>query len=70
MNATHCQILVAELERDPERVPAFYGELESSIACLMQLTFESNDPMEKARLAVVEMRARLVLERWRMHNRN
>ena len=31
MDLCRCQALVAELERDPERVPAYYGELESAI---------------------------------------
>ncbi len=59
MNLSRCQALVAELERDPERVPAYYGELESAILWLMDLTFESKDPHEKTRLAATEMRARL-----------
>ena len=70
MDAARCQFFVAELERDPERVPAFYSELELAIQLLMNTTFESNDPKEKIRLASVEMRARLVLGRWRKENRN
>ena len=62
--------MVAELERDPERLPAYYGELESAIRWLMDLTFESKDPHEKTRLAATEMRARLVLERFRNQNVN
>ena len=70
MDASRCQILVAELERDPESVPAFYSELESAIQWLMDTTFASTDPKEKTRLASVGIRARLVLDRWRKGNRN
>ncbi len=70
MNFTRCQRLVAELEHDPEQVPAFYGELESAIKWLTGTTFESENPAEKTRLAVTEMRARLVLERYWKHNAN
>ena len=37
---------------------------ESLIAELMDATFEATDETEKARLAALEMRGRLVLERW------
>ncbi len=70
MDLNRCQHLVAELEHDPEQVPAFYGELESAIRWLMDTTFESKDPAEKSRLAATEMRARLVLERFRKGNAN
>lgn len=70
MNASRCRILVAELEADPDCVPAFYSELESAIRALMDTTFESNDPKEKTLLASIEMRARLVLDWWRKGNRN
>ena len=39
MNTSRCQFLVAELERDPDRVPAYYSELESAIRWLMDTTF-------------------------------
>lgn len=70
MDASRCQALVAGLEIDPNLVPAYYGEHEASIAWLMQRTFDSKDSAEKTRLAAVEMRARLVLERWKKQNRN
>ncbi len=54
MNFTRCQHLVAELEHDPEQVPAFSGELESAILWLMGKTFESKDPQEKTRLAATD----------------
>ena len=70
MNASRCQALVAELERDPERVPAYHRELELAIQRLMDTTFENAEPKEKIRLASIEMRARFVLDRWRKGNRN
>ena len=70
MDASRCHDLVTELEFDPDLVPAYYGELESSIDWLMQRTFDSKDSAEKTRLVMVEMRARLVLERWKKQNRN
>ena len=70
MNASSCQSLVAELERDPEQVPAYHGNLESALKWLMDATFKSTDPKEKTYLASIEMRARLVLERWRKGHRN
>ncbi len=70
MNLDHCKTLIAELEHDPQQLPAFYGELESAILWLMDTTFESKDPAEKSRLAATEMRARLVLERFRKGNAN
>ena len=60
--------LLADLEQDPEQVPACYTELESAIRWLMDLAFESKDPHEKTRLAATEMRARRVLERLRKQN--
>ncbi len=61
MDLTRCQHFVAELEHDPEQLPACYSELESAILWLMDTTFESEDPQEKSRLAATEMRARLVV---------
>ena len=70
MNLDRCKTLIAGLEHNPEQLPAFYGELESTIRWLMDTTFESEDPAEKTRLAATEMRARLVLERYRKGNAN
>ncbi len=61
MNLDRCKTLIAELEHDPEQVPAFYSELESAILWLMDTTFESTDPADKTRLAATAMRARLVV---------
>ena len=60
--------MIAELERDPERVPAYYGELESAIRWLMDTTYLVPDADKKTPMAAVEMRARLVLERFRKQN--
>ena len=70
MNLDRCKTLIAELEHNLEQLPAFYGELESAIRWLMDTTFESENPAEKTRLAATEMRARLVLERYRKGNAN
>lgn len=59
-----------ELETDLSRLPAFFGELERAIAWLMDATFESTDPKEKARLAATELRARGILEVYRLQNVN
>jgi len=40
--------LIGSLERDPEHVQTYYGELEAAIRWLMDATFESKDPNEKA----------------------
>ena len=65
-----CQALVADLERDPQRLPAYHGELEAAVTWLMDRTFESTDPAEKTWLASLELRARGVLERFRKANAN
>ncbi len=70
INLDRCKTLIAELEHDPEQLPAYYGELECAIRWLMDTTFKSEDPAEKTRLAATEMRARLVLERYRKGNAN
>ena len=70
MDRSACVSLVRTLEDDPSRVPAYFAALEDSIRWLMDATFTSNDPNEKARLAFTEMRARLVWERYRKLNAN
>lgn len=62
--------LIESLERDPEYVEAYHGDLEAAIRWLMDATFEATDPNEKARLAATEMRAWLVLERFREQGAN
>ena len=70
MNFSQCQALIADLERDPRRLPVYHGELEAAVSWLMDCTFESTDPAEKTRLAALELRARGVLERFRKANMN
>lgn len=70
VNVAYCQSLVRELERSPSRVPAYYGDLEKAILWLMDATFESEDKDERVLMAATEMRARLVLERWKGHDVN
>ena len=70
MDLPACQALIKELEADPSRLPMFHAEHERDIAWLMDTTFESTDPEEKARLAAMELRARGVLERYRLQNVN
>ena len=53
-----------------EHIQSHHGELEAAILWLMDTTFESTDPAEKARLATAEMRARLVLKRFRKQDIN
>ena len=70
MNLAHCQSLVRELERQPSRVPAYYGDLEKAILWLMDATFASEDKHERVLMAATEMRGRLLLERWKRQDRN
>ncbi len=70
VNLACCQSLVRELERYPTRVQAYYGDLEAAIAWLMDVTFKATDPNEKRRLAATELRARLLLERFRKRDAN
>ncbi len=70
MNLAHCQSLVRELELSPSRVPAYYGDLERAILWLMDATFESEDKHERVLMAATEMRARLVLGRWKRQDSN
>ena len=70
MDLSRVAKLIKSLERDPERVQTYYGDLEAAIRWLMDTTFEATDPNEKARLAATEMRARLVLEAFRKRGTN
>ena len=65
LNLAYCESIVRELEARPRRLPAFYSELESAVEWLMDRTFEATDAEGKVRLAAVEMRTRLVLERFK-----
>ena len=65
MNLAYFQQLASGLEDGPDRLPAFYAEVEQAIRWLMDETFVSKDNDEKVRLASTEMRLRLVLDRFR-----
>jgi hypothetical protein len=49
--------VIAHLEEFPERVPFYVATLETVIADLVEAAHRSSDPMEKTRLALLEMRA-------------
>ena len=40
--------LIESLERDPEHVQTYHGDLEGAINLLVQATFEATDPNGKA----------------------
>lgn len=65
VNLAYCESVVRELERDPKRVPAYHGELESAIKWLMHNTYLEASPDKKTRMAATELRARMVLKRYR-----
>ena len=65
MNLARCRKLASDLEDGPDRLRAFYSEVEEAIRWLMDETFASKDNDEKVRLASTEMRLRLVLDRFR-----
>jgi len=46
-------------------IQLYAKRLETTIAGLMDATYESADPDEKQRLAALELRCRLILDRWR-----
>ena len=70
INLHHCKQLVSDLEADPQRLPAFYCEVEQAIEWLMTATFESKNKGEKQRLSAVELRLRLVLDRFKKERAN
>lgn len=70
MDLSLCQSLVRNLGSDPTRLPAYYGKFERAIAWLIDKSYGSTDPDEKVRLAALELRARDVLERYRLQNVN
>ncbi|UCC29793.1 MAG: hypothetical protein JSU86_16505 [Phycisphaerales bacterium] len=70
MDLSRAAKLIKSLERDPEHVQTYYGDLDAAIRWLMDTTFEATDAKEKARLAATEMRARLVLEAFRKRGTN
>ena len=70
VNLAYCESLLRELERNPKRVPAYHTELVSAIEWLMDNTHLEADPDKKPRMAATEMRARLVLKRWKSSDVN
>ena len=69
-NIAHAVSFVSGLEADLRPESLYRQTLEGIIAELVDATFESTDPNEKALLATVEMRARLILDRWKKLNLN
>ena len=64
---------VGELERDPERVQLYHGELETLIAACMEEVRQlakQGETKRKMRLVAIEYKARLVLERWKRQSTN
>ena len=63
-----------QLEESPERVPLYYGDLETMITTLTediyQLSLTGADNDRKMQLVALEYRARLVLARFRKQNVN
>ena len=65
MNLARCRELSSVLEAEPDRLPAFYSEVEEAIRWLMDETFATKANDERVRLAATEMRLRLVLDQIR-----
>ena len=74
MDLAHSDALLRKLEESPERVPLYYGDLETMIATLMediyQFSLTGADNGRKMRLVALEYRARLLLETFRKQNVN
>ena len=56
--------LITRLERYPAPESTYRATIETLIADLMDQTYGSTNPAEKVTLASLEMRARLIRERW------
>ncbi len=54
--------LVNHLEASPHLVPAYVETLQAMIAELMDEIYENPDADDRARLAVIEYRARMILD--------
>ena len=69
-----CKALLADLEQSPRRVQLHHGELEAMIAWCMdeiyRLAKSGTSKERKMELVALEHRARLLLERWKMRDRN
>ena len=64
MNLPAAAAFVERLEHDLAPESIHRPALESVIATLTDATFEATDETEKARLAALELGARLILKRW------
>ena len=62
--------LVVGLERDLGAESVYRCTLLSFIADLQERTYRSTDDGEKVRLATLELRARLILNRWKKRDTN
>ena len=60
VNVASISRFVAHLDTNPEAVQPYAKRLETTIAGLMDATFESVDSDEETRLAALELRCRLV----------
>ena len=61
---------VASLERDLGPESIYKSSVVNLIADLQEETYRSTDEREKVRLASLELRARLILDRWRKREVN
>ena len=62
--------LVADLEHIDGAESTYRPIVEALVANLMERTFRSTDQAKKVRLGALEMRARLILKRWKGRNVN
>ena len=66
MDLARSEALVGQLEKSPEQVQLFHGDLEKLISWTMeaiyQLSKRGDDDKRKMKLVALEYRARLVLE--------
>ena len=62
--------IVLDLERDLGPESVHRPVVEKLVADLQERTYRSTDEAEKVRLASLESRARLILDRWRKRDTN
>lgn len=65
LDTTSIKALVTHPDANPHAVQPYAKHLETTVAGLMDATFKSADPDETWRLAAMELRCRLILDRWR-----
>ena len=74
MTDAEAQAMIAELEREPSRMPMYLGTVQLFIAaCLgriIELAKSGEDDEHRMRFVALEYRARLVLDRWRKQAQN